>query len=171
MAMTTLIKASKIQKYNTKRKRYTRNAAIIFGTLGAPWPKFRPSSIYKSLPQLDYLVPEAAITCHDLSMCVDVVLSTSASCLGISTLPGVSQANVTRCYWSCHFHSEGHGLKRKSTLCLCRKFAGRQLGRADVNLLSIYTSAIYEGSDRQPPATFTPEETVPVEQKNESLSR
>jgi hypothetical protein len=86
ITMTTLTKASPIQKY-------TRNAAII---LGAPWPTFHPSSVYKSLPQLDYLVPEAAITCHDLSTCVDVVLSTSASCLEISTLPGVSQAQLTR---------------------------------------------------------------------------
>jgi hypothetical protein len=87
MTMTTLTKASQIQKYSTKRTRYT---------LSTPWPTFRPSSLYKSLPQLYYRVPEAAITCHDLSVCVDVVLSTSASCLGISTLPGVSQAQLTR---------------------------------------------------------------------------
>lgn len=58
--MATTATSCPKQKYRLQHKKSTH--------IRHPIAHISPSSLYQSLPQADYLIPEIAITCHDLSM-------------------------------------------------------------------------------------------------------
>ena len=58
--MTTATSCPK-QKYRPQHKKSIHH-------IKHPTAHTSPSRLYQSLPQADYLIPEIAITCHDLSM-------------------------------------------------------------------------------------------------------